>query len=183
MESQAVFATEADMADDRAPEEESPPIINWGGTKGSLGGYGMGGGAEAYSAPGIGMGGGGAAGAAPQTPILPEADTVAEPAPVQEEMGEALSGDSYTPDSAPETMQAAPEEPEENLILGIRPVDEQGQILAETPSENIRESLPTGDEPTISMAWVNFPWRMVEIALAAVALLTGLMAFFSKKRH
>ena len=186
MESEAVFATEADMVDDRALEDETPEIINWGGPrdgKGDFGmsGYGIGGGADTSSAPGIGMGGGGAAGAVPQTPVLPEADIAAEPE-APEVMEEAVT-EEYALGSGSEEVQTVPEKSKGNPILGIRTADKQGQILIEIPSEKIRETLPSGRETTILTELANFPWRLVEIALAAVVLLTGLVAFLSGKRR
>ena len=186
MESEAVFATETDMVDDRALEDETPEIINWGGPrdgKGDFGmsGYGIGGGADTFSAPGIGMGGGGAAGAVPKTPVLPEADIAAEPE-APEVMEEAVT-EEYALGSGPEEVQTVPEKSKDNPILGIRTADKQGQILIEIPSEKIRETLPSGRETTILTELANFPWRLVEIALAAVVLLTGLVAFLSGKRR
>ena len=162
VESQTLLSEETS----RTVDEEAPEILNWGASKDGVGGYGMGGGGEAFSAPGYGIGGGEAADVVPELEIAPEAE-------VDETEGYAA-----------ESLQAQPKESEDGLIMGVRPADEQGEILSMVPPEDSTEdSAALSPENKKSLVPADFPWRLVELALAVATLFTGLMAFLFKKHH
>ncbi len=188
------------MADEaaQAPSAESPAIIYWNGVYSPLlGAYGKGGGGgdESGSAGyAYGIGGGGAESPAAIMPSVEEAPAVAaeeesllaEETPVDADMGMSAP-EMAAPESAPaakqpqELEEAAPESAlemdasaagaYESLILGVRPSEERGAI-----------QLISGGYAPASFTRA-FPWRLIEIALAAAAFLAGLGALALRKQR
>jgi len=172
---------------------EAPAIIFWNGVYAPLVGvYGKGGGGGGESATtgyayGIGGGGGGdgavieSAPLAEAAPQATEESTAAEEALPSEESGLAV------PEMAPEALQAeeqeqAAQEPaaemdastafeDDSPILGVRPLGERGAVRS------------ASGEYVQTRAAQPFSWRLVEIALAVIALLAGLCALVLRKRR
>lgn len=191
-ESQTLLAEIGDAAE-LAEIQKTPVIIQWGTSSKELSGYGMGGGGDETTGPAYGVGGGGDD-AVPEVAIdhdtlfgLDERqETKVGEVPQDEEslLAQPPEAQEFTEEleSVPTEKQAEPgvpltkdEEQTSGLILGIQPVEERGEILAEGPL------LP---ETAISSSTltIDYPWRLMEITLAAAALLTGLAALVFRKR-
>ena len=166
----AVAMESAKMPSAEEPVGEAPMIIFWGAPAPMMGAYGKGGGGGGAEGPGIGGGapetnfygiGGGAAEVAP-----PEAAPLAEmPAPevIEEQQPEIET----QPQSAivPEPLTGS------GPILGVRPSEEN--IAAEDVVEAPLREAPT--QPVI-------PFRLIEIVLAALLILTVIPAWLLKQK-
>lgn len=183
-----VASAPAAMMESSAPTEQ-PMIIEWGFSGG------MGGGGDGNA---VGMGGGdgnvagigGGAEVAPAPIDTTEAQKAAEPTPTPP--GEESAPLEPTPEAgamlaapqAPSELQPTPApsersaetEPSAPLILGIAPAEEQGQLLADQSS-----AAPAVE--TMPESPAAFPWAAIEIGLAGLAVVFGLMAFLLHRRH
>ncbi len=152
----ATLEMEAALSRESDQAVEDPQIITWG-----------------YSPEAKGLGGGGGVGGGPMAGSA-EPSMPMEESPVEMEL--AMPEDEPLPKAEPqeeESMLAAPGTGEA-LILGLRPADE-GQVIKDA-QDAVREQ--ERDSSTIVLRWVQG-------GLAAIALITGLIALilhFRRKR-
>lgn len=170
MTNEATLRTVADEAQvemfEEAPVAESaqsPAIIEWEESPAGKGGYGLGG-ADDGGGMASGMGGGGGA-PAPAVEVDPEIL-------FDEEEGEAIEAAPAEELAEPQEKTADEAEQSDNLILGVQPEEQRGQITADRPVLPPRETRVQA-----------FSWRLVELVLAAVTLLTGLGAYALRRRQ
>lgn len=164
-----------------APNEEAPVIIFWGAPTSMMGAYGKGGGGGGAEGPGLG---GGAAlqpygiggGAAEET--LPDAAS-----PVEEQPASDAAPDMEMP--APEVLEEQqPEtEPQPQERVAPEPLSGSGPILGVQPMEELSAADKTAEVPLRQPAvQLDFPFRLIEIVLAALLILTAIPAWLIKRK-
>ena len=169
----AVAMEAAKMPAAEAPEGEAPMIIFWGAPPQIMGAYGKGGGGGGAEGPGVGGGGaapgfygvGGGGGEVPKESI-PQAAPLAEmPAPeIVEAQPPAVELQSQAA-LAPEPLTGS------GPILGVRAPEERtaADEIVEVP---LRQPAA---RPVI-------PFRLIEIALAVLLILTAIPAWLLKRK-
>ena len=179
----AVAMESAKMTAAEGPEDEAPMIIFWGAPAPMLGAYGKGGGGGGAEGPGIGggapetnfygVGGGGAAEEAlPETAPLAEESAAVQETPI-EEMPAPEVIEEQQPEVEIQPQAAIMPEPltGSGPILGVRPSKESAAV-----DEVIEE--PLRQPPAQSI----IPFRLIEIILAALLLLTAIPAWLIKQK-
>jgi hypothetical protein len=177
----AVAMEAAKMLAAEAPADEAPMIIFWGAPAPIMGAYGKGGG----GAEGPGAGGGGAApgfsgigGGAASEEAVPEA------APFVEELPSAQAT-PYAEMPAPEVFEAQPSVTELQAQPEIvpEPLTGSGPILGVRTSEEKTASDEVAELPLRQPADLTvFPFRLIEIVLAALLILTAIPAWLLKRK-
>lgn len=181
MQPAAVAMEAAKAPADEAPAGEAPMIIFWGAPAPVMGAYGKGGG----GAEGPGMGGGGAApgfygvggGGAPEASI-PQA------APLIEELP-AAQATPYAEMPVPKIIEG--QQPETELqaqeVLVPEPLTGSGPILGVRPPEERSAAFEAVEIP-LSQPAVQpaIPFRLIEIVLAILLLLTAIPAWLLKRK-
>lgn len=160
-------------------EEDQPEILYWGGPSGLPYANGVGGG------PGMGGGpdlGGGLEGT-PNIYHPPEVTSprAAKPPPLgsagpEEQPEEPAEGDpgTVTNDAAEPIEGTGP-------ILGVPPAEERGERLLKGEAEAFVAEAAADEDEIAGLE--NQTWRIAQIGLAVVALLTGLGAWYIHRRN
>lgn len=170
---QAAVAEERAAAGE-AVATETPVIIFWGPYFNGKGGFGGGGGgvppaAGALEVPGEAPPSETAEAAVESTP---SAAAEALPAP----RATAVAAPAATPRSSAETRSAT----DSNFILGLPAPGEEGKILEQpTPMPTLTPSVPIGSPQRAP----GFNLTLLQIALAAVAVFSGIAAFYIQRRY
>ena len=168
----AVAMESAKMPAAEVPEGEAPMIIFWQYFKGGgAGGPGAGGGSPATSSYGIG-GGGPAEEALPEAPPMVEELPAAQPTPFAEMPAPEVI-EEHQPETEMQPQTAIEPEPltGSGPILGVRPSEEKAAAdeVIETPLR----------QPPVQPA---IPFRLIEIVLAALLILTAIPAWLLKRK-
>jgi len=163
-------------------EGEAPMIIFWGAPAPMLGAYGKGGGGGGAEGPGLG--GGGAAtdsygvGGGAAEEALPEA------APLVEEFSE-FQPTPYAEMPAPEVIEKQQPETEVQPLAAIvpEPLTGSGPILGVRSSEESAAADEIVEVPLRqSHTQPVIPFRLIEIVLAALLILTAIPAWLIKRQ-
>jgi len=178
----AVAMESAKMSAAEESEAEAPMIIFWGAPAPMLGAYGKGGGGGGAEGPGLG--GGGAAtdsygvGGGAAEEALPEA------APLVEEFSE-FQPTPYAEMPVPEVIERQQPETETLLQPAIvpEPLTGSGPILGVRPSEESAAANEVIEVPLRqTAARPVIPFRLIEIVLAALLILTAIPAWLFKRK-
>ena len=173
----------AKMPAAEVPEGEAPMIIFWGAPAPMMGAYGKGGGGGGAEGPGIGggapetsfygVGGGGAAEEA-----LPEAAPLAEEAPAAQP---TPSAEMPAPEVIEEQQPETEMQPQAAIVP--EPLTGSGPILGVRPSEESAAADDVVETPLRQPpAQPVIPFRLIEIVLAALLILTAIPAWLLKRK-
>jgi hypothetical protein len=177
----SVAMESAKMPAAEIPEAEAPMIIFWGAPAPMMGAFGKGGGGGGAEGPGIGggapetnfygVGGGAAEEALPEAAPLAEEAPAAQPTPSAEMPAPEVT-EMQSPESELQPQEAFVPEPltGSGPILGVRPSVEKVAV-----DEVLK---PPRQPPTQSV----IPFRLIEIVLAVLLILTAIPAWLLKRK-